>query len=173
MQYLPLIVILAALYFLVLRPRSKAQQRGRKVGLNAGDDVVSNSGIFGVVTKAYDQRVFVEVAPSVELIFDRRSLTRVDAVIIDSMEEAEARFDGVLPEVDDDHDQHSVPGEETALPEAEPLPGLELPPTAAADPLAPTEHVPGSLGITEPFPGAERDDVPPSDTEKDRGDGTL
>lgn len=173
MQYLPLIVILAALYFLVLRPRSKAQQRGRKVGLNAGDDVVSNSGIFGVVTKAYDQRVFVEVAPNVELIFDRRSLTRVDAVIIDSMEEAEARFDGVLPEAEDENDPTSAPGEETALPEAEPLPGLELPPSALSDTLGPTKHVPGTPGIVEPLPSVERNDVSVSDTEKDRGDGTL
>jgi preprotein translocase subunit YajC len=95
MQYLPIIVIALAFYFILIRPRSKAQAATRKISLTQGDDVVSNGGIFGVVVKSFEQRVWVEVAPSVEMIFDRRSLTRLDPAVVDAMEDAENQADAL------------------------------------------------------------------------------
>jgi preprotein translocase subunit YajC len=134
MQYLFLIILLAAMYFLILRPRAKAQQASRKAGLTPGDDVMSNSGIFGVVTKAYDQRVWVEIAPEVEVIFDRRTLTRIDPAIVDAMEAAEAKMDAVaagVPLVEDEE----VPTEASATEDVavEETHGAdELPPSIAS-----------------------------------------
>ena len=94
-QLIFVLFVLVILYLLFLRPRMKGAKTNRKIGLQVGDDVVSNGGIFGVVTKSYDQRVYVEIAPEVEVIFDRRSLTHLDGVIVDAMEEAEAKFDEI------------------------------------------------------------------------------
>ncbi len=94
-QLIFVIIVLVILYVLFLRPRMKGAKTNRKLGLQPGDDVVSNGGIFGVVTKTYDQRIYVEIAPEVEVIFDRRSLTHLDSVIVDAMEEAEAKFDEI------------------------------------------------------------------------------
>jgi preprotein translocase subunit YajC len=94
-QLILVLFVLVILYLLFLRPRMKGAKTNRRLGLQPGDDVVSNSGIFGVVTKVYDQRVYVEIAPEVEVIFDRRALTHLDGVIVDAMEEAEAKFDEI------------------------------------------------------------------------------
>lgn len=159
MQYLFLIILLAAMYFLILRPRAKAQQASRKAGLSAGDDVMSNSGIFGVVTKAYDQRVWVEIAPEVEVIFDRRTLTRIDPAIVDAMEAAEAKMDAVaagVPLVEDEE----VPSDEGAdgVPEvADELPASTFPESSA--PAPESEVADGSevrpRSTDEPGPSAE------------------
>ncbi|MGC8480355.1 MAG: preprotein translocase subunit YajC [Acidimicrobiales bacterium] len=159
MQYLFLIILLAAMYFLILRPRAKAQQASRKAGLAAGDDVMSNSGIFGVVTKAYDQRVWVEIAPEVEVIFDRRTLTRIDPAIVDAMEAAEAKMDAVaagVPLVEDEE----TPAEDSSdgvSQVADEFPTSTLPETSASAPES--EVADGSevrpRSTDEPGPSAE------------------
>jgi preprotein translocase subunit YajC len=110
MQYLPIIVIALAFYFLLIRPRSKAQAATRRINLVPGDDVVSNGGIFGVVVKSFEQRVWVEVAPSVEMIFDRRSLTRLDPSVVDAMEDAENQSSALASFNGDDADAEMSEG---------------------------------------------------------------
>ncbi|MGC8465172.1 MAG: preprotein translocase subunit YajC [Acidimicrobiales bacterium] len=110
MQYLPIIVIALAFYFLLIRPRSKAQAATRRINLVQGDDVVSNGGIFGVVVKSFEQRVWVEVAPSVEMIFDRRSLTRLDPSVVDAMEDAENQASALASFNGDDADSEISEG---------------------------------------------------------------
>lgn len=113
-QYIVILVIGGVLYFAILRPRSKAARTQRTTGLNPGDDVVSNGGIFGVVTRAYTQRVFVEVSPGVEMIFDRRALTRLDAALLDKIQAGEA----ANPE-DGEVDSHDVEPEDVGTAEVQ------------------------------------------------------
>ena len=49
--FVPLILMFAVLYFLMIRPQQKIQKQQREVreNLKSGDRVVTNSGIFGVI----------------------------------------------------------------------------------------------------------------------------
>jgi preprotein translocase YajC subunit len=60
----PMFIILAlfaAVYFLVLRPRQKAQQRQRQTGteLEIGDEVITIGGVRGVVVAVSDELVTI------------------------------------------------------------------------------------------------------------------
>ncbi len=53
MSFLPLIIIFGVMYFLMIRPQQKKMklQRALIESVKAGDEVVLNSGIFGVVSE--------------------------------------------------------------------------------------------------------------------------
>ena len=68
-QFLPLILIFAIMYFLLIRPQ---QQRAKKhkaliENIKKGDTIVTSGGIVGKVTKAGDEEVTVELAEGVRV----------------------------------------------------------------------------------------------------------
>ena len=69
MSFLPLIIIFGAMYFLMIRPQQKKMklQRALIESVKAGDEVVLNSGIFGVVREVEGDVVWLEVAGDLEL----------------------------------------------------------------------------------------------------------
>lgn len=65
---IPLIAIFAIFYFLVIRPQSKKVKAHQELvnQLNRGDEIVTNGGIIGKITKIDgDKIVHVEIAPDV------------------------------------------------------------------------------------------------------------
>ena len=56
-------------YFLMWRPQSKRAKEHRNLvsGLNKGDEIVTNGGIAGKITKVSDEFVVVEVAENTEI----------------------------------------------------------------------------------------------------------
>ena len=66
-----LIIVAFALvfYFIVWRPQSKRQKEHRDLvsGISKGDEVVTNGGMIGKVTRVEDQYLVVEVADNVEI----------------------------------------------------------------------------------------------------------
>ena len=68
-QFLIIILMFGALYYLLLRPQQKREKARRELvrSLQAGDEVVTNAGIHGVVAEVEDAVVWLEVAPDVEL----------------------------------------------------------------------------------------------------------
>ena len=72
-QFLVLILMFGAFYYLVLRPRrSRARTRGEMLGsLQFGDEVVTKDGIHGVVADVENAVVWLEVAPELELKISR------------------------------------------------------------------------------------------------------
>ena len=78
-QFLPLILIFAVFYFLLIRPQ---QQRAKEVklmlaALKRGDRVVTGGGIIGVVQKTKDNEIEVEIAPNVRVSVLRETITTV------------------------------------------------------------------------------------------------
>lgn len=69
MQFLPFIAIFAIFYLLVIRPQQKKAKAHRELlaGLNKGDQVVTDSGIFGTIQKLGDDSVTLEIAPKVSV----------------------------------------------------------------------------------------------------------
>ncbi len=56
-------------YFIVWRPQSKRAKEHRDLvtSLSKGDEVVTNGGLLGKVTKVDEQYIVLEVAPNMEL----------------------------------------------------------------------------------------------------------
>lgn len=71
-----IILMFGALYFLLLRPQQKREKARRELvrSVQAGDEVVTNAGIHGVVAEVEDAVVWLEVAPEVELKVSRDAI---------------------------------------------------------------------------------------------------
>jgi len=79
MGFLPIVLIFALLYFLMIRPQQKRQKDHQKLvsGLEKGDKVVTAGGIHGVVTGVKEQTVTVKIAENVKIEVSRSSISRV------------------------------------------------------------------------------------------------
>jgi preprotein translocase subunit YajC len=91
---LPLMFV--ALYFLMIRPqrqRAAAQQRTmRQVAV--GDEVLTTSGMYGIVTAMDDEDLWLEVADGVEIRVARAALMKVTQHVGDGDSEAEGDGEG-------------------------------------------------------------------------------
>jgi preprotein translocase subunit YajC len=69
MQFMPIILIFAVFYLLVIRPQSKkAKEHQRMLGeLKKGDDVVTTGGILGRITGVKDTELVIQVQEGVRL----------------------------------------------------------------------------------------------------------
>jgi preprotein translocase subunit YajC len=81
-QFMPLILIVVIMYFLVLRPQQQRVKRHQEMvkALRRGDTVVSNGGLVGKVTKVVDDdQVEVEIADGVRVRQMRSMVSEVRA----------------------------------------------------------------------------------------------
>ena len=69
MSFLPLILIFAVFYFLLIRPQSKRAKELKQMiaALAKGDEVVTNGGLLGKVTEVGETFVAVEIADGVQV----------------------------------------------------------------------------------------------------------
>ncbi|MBJ6723561.1 preprotein translocase subunit YajC [Geomesophilobacter sediminis] len=72
-QFIPLILMFAIFYFLLIRPQQKKAKEHRSLleGLKKGDQVVTAGGMHGKVTDINDQVVTIEVSPGVNIKFNK------------------------------------------------------------------------------------------------------
>jgi len=79
MGLLPLVLIFAVFYFLLIRPQNKRQKEHREMvsALSVGDEVVTSGGVLGKITEVKDQFVHVQVADGVELKVQRHTVGQV------------------------------------------------------------------------------------------------
>ncbi|AFE49385.1 preprotein translocase subunit YajC [Rickettsia prowazekii str. GvV257] len=68
---IPMILIFAVFYFLLLRPQEKRRKEREKLvsGVKKGEEVLINSGIYGIVTKVSenDNNIEIEIAKDVRI----------------------------------------------------------------------------------------------------------
>jgi preprotein translocase subunit YajC len=76
---LPILLMFAVLYFVMIRPQMKRQKEHRAMidALAKGDEVVSGGGLLGKVTKLGDTYVSIEVAPNTEVQIQRSAVVQV------------------------------------------------------------------------------------------------
>jgi len=69
MGFLPMVAIFAVMYFLMIRPQQKQAKKHREylASLKKGDEVVTNSGIFGKIEAIEDSVVRLEIARDVKI----------------------------------------------------------------------------------------------------------
>lgn len=73
MQFLPMIVIFILFWFLLVRPQQKKMKEHQKMlsEVVKGDEVITQGGILGRVTKAGEQYLTLEIANGVEINIQR------------------------------------------------------------------------------------------------------
>jgi len=69
----------AVLYFIMIRPQMKRQKELRNMlaAMVKGDEVVTNGGVVGKITKAGDAYIGLEIADGVEITVQKGSITTV------------------------------------------------------------------------------------------------
>lgn len=79
MGILPIVLMFVVLWFLMIRPQMKRAKEHKSMleALQKGDEVVTQGGIAGRVTKVGDNYVTVEVADKVELAVQKSAVTTI------------------------------------------------------------------------------------------------
>ena len=76
MGLLPMILMFVVLWFLMIRPQMKKAKEHKALlaGLSKGDEVVTQGGIVGKVTKVGDDYVTVEIAAGTEVAVQKPAI---------------------------------------------------------------------------------------------------
>lgn len=80
LQFLFTIVIFTVVFYLIIiRPQTKRQKEHRKLleALSKGDEVVTNGGTLGKITKVGDNFLTLEIADGVEIRVQRKAIAQV------------------------------------------------------------------------------------------------
>ncbi len=79
MQMLPIVAMFAVLYFLMVRPQMKKAKEHKALleALVKGDEVVTQGGLAGRITKLNENFVSIEIAPNVEIQMQKPAITLV------------------------------------------------------------------------------------------------
>jgi len=79
MQFLPIILMFGVLYFLMVRPQMKKAKEHKTLldALAKGDEVVTQGGIAGRISKVGDSFITIEIADKVEIQVQKPAITLV------------------------------------------------------------------------------------------------
>jgi len=77
MTIMPLVVIFALFYLLVLRPQSKRIRAHADLvqALKAGDKVVTGGGLYGTIVSISDKDMVIEIAPGVNVRAQKHTIS--------------------------------------------------------------------------------------------------
>lgn len=85
---LPIAAMIGILWFLLIRPQQKEQQRHREMvrNLKKGDEVVTVGGVYGRIMSLNDERVSLKIAEGVKIDVERSKIVRVLTPHVEEME---------------------------------------------------------------------------------------
>jgi preprotein translocase subunit YajC len=77
--FLPLILLIAVMYFLMIRPQQRRRREAQEMQarLGTGDEVVTIGGLYGTIVEADDETVILEISPGVHARYARPAIARV------------------------------------------------------------------------------------------------
>lgn len=105
---LPLLLIVLAFWFLVIRPARRRQQDMTRIqnSVTVGSEVMLGSGIYGTVVGVGDDTVSLAVAPGTEIKVARQAVVRViqtpEAAQLSSGEQETTEPPAATPQVPED-----------------------------------------------------------------------
>lgn len=78
-QLLPMVLIFGVFYFLVIRPEKKKQRDHQETikNLHKNDEVLTSSGIHGIVVNVKDKTVVLRLDENVRVEFEKEAVTAV------------------------------------------------------------------------------------------------
>ncbi len=73
---LPLILIFAAFYFLIIHPQIRTQKKHRMFiyNLKQGDKIITNSGLYGTIAAIEEKTVMLRIASNVVIKIDKNAI---------------------------------------------------------------------------------------------------
>ena len=76
---LPLVLMFAIFYFLLIRPQQKQQKAVREMqnSLTKGDKIVTIGGLHGILDSIDENKIVLKVGDGTRLTFDRKSVRDV------------------------------------------------------------------------------------------------
>jgi preprotein translocase subunit YajC len=79
MGLLPIILMFVILYFLMIRPQMKKAKEHKTMveALAKGDEIVTQGGVAGRITKVGESFIGVEVADNIEIMVQRQAVATV------------------------------------------------------------------------------------------------
>jgi preprotein translocase subunit YajC len=120
---LPLILLVAVFYFLLIRPQQKQRKQLQQVqqALEPGSKVMTGSGLIGTVEAVEGDEVLLEVAPGVTNRFVRRAIVQViqDETVVPDDASGLTDSEGLsLNESNAEHNPHSDNGDDSDNPKS-------------------------------------------------------
>lgn len=93
--YIFLLVLLALVWLLLIRPRQRAMRTQQKQlqGLEVGDEILTAGGIYGTVRGIEDDELRVEIASGLEVRMARRAVAAILTEKQPALESGEDRDD--------------------------------------------------------------------------------
>jgi preprotein translocase subunit YajC len=78
-SFLPLIIIFAIFYFLLIRPQQKRSKQHKEMmgALKRGDKIVTSGGIYGVVESVAERTVVVKIAEETKVKFGKGNIAAI------------------------------------------------------------------------------------------------
>ena len=75
-QFLPIILLFAGMWFLIIAPQRKRQKQHEKMitELKTGDEIMTSGGIFGTITNVKDDRFVVRIADNTKIEISKSSI---------------------------------------------------------------------------------------------------
>jgi preprotein translocase subunit YajC len=88
-SFLPLILIVAVFYLLVIRPSQNRKKKMAELISNVGPgtDIMTSSGIFGTVVSSTPEEIELSIAPGVVIRILPAAVSRVITPVIDAPSE--------------------------------------------------------------------------------------
>ncbi len=85
---LPIAAMIAILWFLLIRPQQKEQQRHREMvgSLKKGDEVVTVGGIYGRIMALDAEKISLRIAETVKIDVERSKVVRVLSPHVEEVE---------------------------------------------------------------------------------------
>ncbi len=76
---LPMIIIFAAFYFLMIRPQQKKQKAHNALvaALKEGDEILTAGGMLGIITSVSEHYIVVKIAENTEIKMQKASVSQV------------------------------------------------------------------------------------------------
>jgi len=90
-SFVPIILMVAVFYFIAIRPEQRRRKEQEKLvaSVKRNEQVVLNCGLHGRVVQLGDTVVTVEIAPKVQVQFDRSAIQTVEKLAAGEAKERE------------------------------------------------------------------------------------
>ena len=79
LQFLPLVVLFAVFYFLIIRPQQKTQKEHKAMieKLDKNDEIITSGGIHGTVVGTAEKSVTIRIADNVKIEVERSAIQQL------------------------------------------------------------------------------------------------
>jgi len=76
---LPIVAMVAIIYFLLIRPQQKEHKRHQEMisSLKKGDEIVTSGGLYGRIAALNDEKITLKVSDNAKVVVEREKVARV------------------------------------------------------------------------------------------------